>query len=333
MLKSFINSLLLFTLAGAVSAEAQALTLAEFAAANAPDNAEEIAALTADESIFREREQFTLKINEAMMKEDREAVKHGAVTMFDYCLSAQISFRKSSARALYATYESSQARGNQDFLNKRVLLRGTVAEVRNAAGKDPELFFRAGDKTSPHAVRAVFASPAADAAKIAALKKDEDTALLCSGAGIADGIPAVKDCEFTDRYADECEKEQLAAIAGIQRGSFKVNITELGNWTLTYLIAAEYPSFMKECLKGPCKLNQEIFESVFGSAYFPLVFKGVKPARLSAQEKKRISAMKAAVWQYLVYKKIADPATGKLLAPDTEIPDLTLVNTYVKKRQ
>lgn len=186
MLKSFINSLLLFTLAGTVSWECQALTLAEFAAANAPDNAEENAQAPADEALFREREQFVMKINEAMMKEDREAIKHGAVTMFDYCLSTKISFKKSSARAMYATYELSQTRGNQDFLDKRVLLRGTVAEVRNAAGKDPELFFRAGGKTSPHAVRAVFASPAADAAKIAALKKDEDTALLCTGAGITD---------------------------------------------------------------------------------------------------------------------------------------------------
>lgn len=330
MLKSFINSLLLFTLAGTVSWECQALTLAEFAAANAPDNAAENAQAPADEALFREREQFVMKINEAMMKEDREAIKHGAVTMFDYCLSTKISFKKSSARAMYATYEISQARGNQDFLDKRVLIRGTVAEVRNAAGKDPELFFRAGDKTSPHAVRAVFASPAADAAKIAALKKDEDTALLCTGAGITDETPEAKDCEFIDRYADDCEKEELSAIDSIQHGNFKVPITVLGNWTLTYLIAAESPDFMKECLKGNCEPNQKLFESVFGSAYFPMVFKGVKP-RLSPPEQKRISAMKAAVWQYLIYKKIADPATGKLLVPDTEIPDLTLVNTYVKK--
>ena len=330
MLKSFINSLLLFTLAGTAAWECQALTLAEFAAANMPDNAGESASAPADEALFREREQFVMKINEAMMKEDREAIKHGAVTMFDYCLSTQISFKKSSARAMYATYEISQARGNQDFLDKKVLLRGTVAEVRNAAGKDPELFFRAGDKTAPHAVRAVFASPAADAAKIAALKKDEDTALLCTGAGITDETPEAKDCEFIDRYADDCEKTKLAAIAGIQQGNFKVNITDLGNWTLTYLIAAESPAFMKECLKGSCETNQELFESVFGSAYFPMVFKGVKP-RLSPPEKQKINAMKTAVWQYLVYKKIVDPATGKLLAPDTEIPDLTLVNTYVKK--
>ena len=333
MLKSFINSLLLFTLAGAAAAEAQALTLGEFAAANTPDNAQEIAGLPTDETLFQEREQFVMKINEAMMREDREAIKHGAVTMFDYCLSTQISFKKSSARALYSTYESSQARGNQDFLDKRVLLRGTVGEIKNATGKDPELYFRAGDKTTPHAVRATFANPAAAATKIAALKKDENTALLCTGAGITDETPAVKDCEFIDRYADDCERAELSAIDGIQHGNFKVTIEVLGNWTLTYLIAAESPSFMKECFKGDCEPDHKLFEGVFKSAYFPMVFKGIKPSRLSSAERNHINIMKTAVWQYLVYKKIVDPATGKLLVPDTEIPDLTLVNTYVKKRQ
>lgn len=104
---------------------------------------------------------------------------------------------QASVSEIAKIYGENQIAGDQKFYQKKLHLTGQIAAIKSGLGNTPYLALKG---TNPFlSPQAHFQNPNID--RLAKLKKGQTVVLVCEGAGVVIGIPAFKNCVFSDEYA------------------------------------------------------------------------------------------------------------------------------------
>ena len=153
--------------------------------------------LPASSAAPQEKHYYQLSENQLLflkliiISEMEETLANKATMLSDYIFKIDVT-----AQQIATTYEDNEVKGDQKFINKIILVNGTIDSIASGLGNAPYITFSVENEWQPP--HANFKKDLIE--KVALLEKGQEIALVCTGGGEIAGRAILKECDFMENY-------------------------------------------------------------------------------------------------------------------------------------
>lgn len=328
MYKHLYTACLIFLLSCFVSSAVQARPLSEYIKKIAPDDDIIVDTVNDEErALVADRERDIKKFYDLIITDDLKKINLLSKSVFEMFLSEKTDFTKLSSIDYYNVYKNNQADSDSKYLDRTIMLFGTVEKIDTADSRGPVLHLETEDRRVHDGTHAFFREPERDKAQIVKLEKGEIVTLLCTGNGIAGGFPSLKDCEFLDGYQAEFRKALHEKLDAVMSGDLQASKFALASLIFSYALLVDEPKLMKDLIKRdtlPSLAEKSLRHNLLVLMWI-FDMETPVPLVLSHKDKLRARLLKHEIWKYLIVKKIVDQKNRKLLVKDFDFDNAPLL--------